>query len=101
MAQGSPIPLAIPNTVSLATLEKQDYLNFSAGPAFRVQPVDFKDSLCLQGGFHNDTSNIDVEFITFTNFSSIVNWTTSFILPKDKYLFVEEIWPIISSQLTG
>lgn len=56
-------------------------------PPFRVQPVGFKDSLCLQGGFHNNTSDIDVGFITFTNCSSIVNETTS-LYPTEGQVFI-------------
>lgn len=71
----------------LTTPEEPDHLNCSAGLPFRVQPVGFKDSPCLQGSFHSDTSVIDVRFVAFANCSSIINRTTS-LCPAKGQVFI-------------
>lgn len=83
MTLGTPMPLAIPaNTTNV-----QPKGNCSVGLPFRIQPIGFNTSLCLQSHPQNDNYDLDVGFTTFTNCSSIVNYTSS-LCPAPGQVFV-------------
>lgn len=69
MTLRTPMPLAIP-PVNTAAIEEG---NCTVSPPFRVQPIGFNMSACFQRPPLNDSSDLDIGFITFANCSSLVN----------------------------
>ncbi|XP_072471813.1 syncytin-1-like [Notamacropus eugenii] len=69
MALGMPMPLAI------LSKNGSTSTNCTLSPPFRIQPVVFRPSPCIQAPFRNSTFDIDVGFATFANCSEILNHT--------------------------
>lgn len=71
---GTPTPLAIP-TPSLTYSLADSLANASCQiiPPLLVQPMQFSNSSCLSSPFINDTEQIDLGAVTFTNCTSVAN----------------------------
>lgn len=69
MTMGTPIPTAIPSNITVNTqISNCSRLSLP----LRVQPVGFNTSPCYQGRFQNNTFDVDLGFVTFTNCSDII-----------------------------
>ncbi|XP_036134460.1 syncytin-2-like [Molossus molossus] len=73
MALGTPMPLAIPANSTPRAIVDLTELNCSTSLPFRVQPIDFRNPPCFQGNFQNNSFDVDVGFVTFTNCSQVIN----------------------------
>ncbi|XP_036130979.1 syncytin-1-like [Molossus molossus] len=83
MTLGTPMPLAIP-PINSSVVEGG---NCPISPPFRVQPVGFNTSACFQRLPINNSFDLDVGFITFTNCSSLTNYSQS-LCPAPGQAFV-------------
>lgn len=69
MTMGTPIPTAIPSNITVYTrISNCSRLSLP----LRVQPVGFNTSTCYQGQFQNNSFDVDLGFVTFTNCSDII-----------------------------
>lgn len=69
MTMGTPIPTAIPSNITINTqISNCSRLSLP----LRVQPVGFNTSTCYQGRFQNNTFDLDLGSITFTNCSNTI-----------------------------
>lgn len=69
MTMGTPIPTAIPSNIAINTqISNCSRLSLP----LRVQPVGFNTSTCYQGRFQNNTFDLDLGSITFTNCSNTI-----------------------------
>nr|KAF6444249.1 hypothetical protein HJG59_008553 [Molossus molossus] len=73
MALGTPMPLAIPANSTPRAIVDIAKLNCSTSLPFRVQPINFRNPPCFQGNFQNNSFDVDVGFVTFTNCSQVIN----------------------------
>nr|XP_036852332.1 syncytin-1-like [Manis javanica] len=83
MTLGTPMPLAIP-TNATTTLPEQ---NCTLNSPFRVQPVGFNTSLCIQKQPQNNSDDVNVGFASFTNCSQVSNYSSA-ICPAIGQVFV-------------
>nr|XP_036879144.1 syncytin-2-like [Manis javanica]XP_036879145.1 syncytin-2-like [Manis javanica]XP_036879146.1 syncytin-2-like [Manis javanica]XP_036879147.1 syncytin-2-like [Manis javanica] len=73
MTLGTPMPLAIPTNATNTLPEQSCTLN----SPFRVQPVGFNTSLCIQKQPQNNSDDVNVGFASFTDCSQVSNYTSS------------------------
>ncbi|XP_045410734.1 syncytin-1-like [Lemur catta] len=80
VTSGTPLPTAIP-TYNVSYIPLDDRTNCSFSPPFRVQPSGFNSSGCLQGPSQNNSYDVEVGFITFSNCHTITNISTPVCSP--------------------
>lgn len=84
---GTSMPLAIPSNFSLGPLSYLSSNYCSASFPFRVQPIGFDSSICFQGNFQNNSFDVDVGFIAFSNCSQVMNYSSS-LYPSKEHVFI-------------
>lgn len=83
MALGTPMPLAIPANITNFLSEN----NCSISLPFRIQPLGFNSTTCLESFPQNNSYDVDVGFITFSNCSSAISKTSS-LCPAPGQVFI-------------